>query len=224
MYKNATFKEKFQDLRDWLPLLINAIKKDLKSDHLSKDPGFVKKYFGARHPNKLTTDEIVEAYHRAIQEEAEGESIAEFIASRWIIKNSELLEFFEQELTKINPDYSAIEEITDEQANAIIESSIQEHGAPHTYLFSVLNSVFFTDNHFKALREKAHHQQKEQNEQGEQETKRLQAEKIERNFADEMARLSDKFEKKIAGLQKKYTTDTDALKKQIASLQRKLQG
>lgn len=224
MYKNATFKEKFQDLREWLPFLINAIKKDIKSDHLSKDPGFLKKYFGARHPNKLTTEEIAEAYERAIQEEAEGENIGEFIASRWIIKNSELLEFFEQELTKINPDYSAIEELTNDQANAIIESSIEEYGAPHTYLFSVLNSVFFTDNHFKLLKEKAQDQQKEQNEQREQQEKKLQAEKLERNFNEEMARLTDKFEKKIAGLQKKYVTDTEALKKQIASLQRKLQG
>ena len=39
-----------------------------------------------------------------------------------------------------------------------------------------------------------------------------------------MARLTDKYEKKLMGLQKKYQLDQEALKKQLAALQRKLQA
>ena len=43
------------------------------------------------------------------------------------------------------------------------------------------------------------------------------------NFETEMARVKDKYEKKLNGLQKKYQVDVENLKKQIAQLQRKLQ-
>ncbi len=42
-------------------------------------------------------------------------------------------------------------------------------------------------------------------------------------FEREIARLTDKYEKKLAGLQKKYITDMENFKKQISQLQRKLQ-
>jgi hypothetical protein len=48
------------------------------------------------------------------------------------------------------------------------------------------------------------------------------AETLEKAYEREIARLTDKYEKKLQGLQKKYLFDTEALKKQIATLQRKL--
>lgn len=38
----------------------------------------------------------------------------------------------------------------------------------------------------------------------------------------EKARLQDKYEDKLAGVQRKYMTDVEALKKQIRSLQQQL--
>lgn len=223
MYRNATFKEKFADLQEWVPYLVGSVKKDLKNDHLKKDLFFVKKYLPSNNLNKISTEELAEAYKKAIQEEEQGEGIAEFIASRWIIKNSDLLHFFEQELSRINPEYSEIETITDAQAEVIIETSIKEYGISETYLFSVLNSVFFSDEHFKSLRLRALNEQERLKEESFQKIEKEASEKSEANFNQEIARLRDKYEKKIAGLQKKYTIDTDALKKQIAQLQRKLQ-
>lgn len=96
MYKNATYKEKFADLQEWIPLLVEAVKKDLRNEHLKKDLNFVKKFLSSKNVHKVTIEELAEAYQKAIQEEEQGEELAEFITSRWLLKNSELYEFFEK--------------------------------------------------------------------------------------------------------------------------------
>lgn len=83
MYKNASYKEKFALLNDWFGLVIDSVKKDLKNEHLKKDLYFVKKFLGSKNLNKLTTEDLTEAYQRAIVEEEKGEELAEFITSRW---------------------------------------------------------------------------------------------------------------------------------------------
>src|ERR1700753_103218 len=135
MYKNATYKEKFADLQEWIPLLIESVKKDLRNEHLKKDFYFVKKFLSSKNIHKVSTDELAQAYQKAIQEEEQGEELAEFITSRWLLKNSELYNFFEQQLSQINPDFTNLEEIELGQAQALIDASIHEFGAPHTYLF-----------------------------------------------------------------------------------------
>ena len=49
----------------------------------------------------------------------------------------------------------------------------------------------------------------------------LNLENTQRHYEQQIARLTDKYEKKISGLQKKYVQDTDNLKKQLAQLQKK---
>ncbi len=49
-------------------------------------------------------------------------------------------------------------------------------------------------------------------------------EQIKRHCEQEVARLTDKYEKKLLGMQKKYAIDTAQLKKQIGMLQKKLEG
>ena len=54
MYKNATYREKFADLKEWIPFLVEAIKKDLRNEHLKKDIFFVKKFLSSKNIHKIT--------------------------------------------------------------------------------------------------------------------------------------------------------------------------
>lgn len=223
MYKNATCKEKFADLKEWIPYLVDSVKKDLRNEHLKNDLFFVKKYLSSKNIHKVTTEELAEAYAKAIEEEEQGEDLAEFITSRWLLKNSELYEFFEKQLSQINPDFANLEELSPQQAQTLIEASNQAFGAPHTYLFSVLNSVVLPAESFEKLKQQAKNQKVKQEEKVQWASQQQSVDQMRKEFEREMARLTDKYEKKLAGLQKKYLTDTDALKKQIAALQRKHQ-
>lgn len=223
MYKNATYREKFADLKEWVPYLVDAVKKDLRNEHLKMDLFFVKKYLASKNIHKVTSEELAEAYQKVIQEEAEqGEKIAEFISSRWLLKNSELYEFFERQLSKINPDFASIEEMTPQQAQALIDEASREFGAPHTYLFSVLNSVVFPKESYQALKHQAQKQQENEEQAAKQSEEKLTVDQMRKEFEREVFRLTDKYEKKISGLQKKYVTDVENLKKQISNLQRKM--
>jgi hypothetical protein len=223
MYKNATYKEKFADLQDWMPFIVEAVKKDLRNEHLKKDVYFVKKFLSSKNMHKVTTEELAQAYRKAIQEEEKGEELAEFITSRWLLKNSELYEFFERQLSQINPDFTNLEEMDSAQAQALIEAAVEQFGAPYTYLFSVLNSVVFPQESFQKLRAQAQQHQEKQKEEERKNVDQLNVDQINKNFEREIERLTDKYEKKLMGLQKKYVTDIESLKKQIAQLQRKLQ-
>lgn len=222
MYKNATYKEKFADLKDWIPYLVDSVKKDLRNEHLKNDMYFVKKFLASKNIHKVTTEELAQAYAKAIQEEEQGESLAEFITSRWLIKNSELYEFFENYLRQIHPDFADIEELTPQQAQGLIEASNREFGAPHTYLFSVLNSVVLPKESFETLKHQAKQHQTTKEEESRLADEQLTVDQMRKEFERENARLTDKYEKKLAGLQKKYLADVEALKKQIAALQRKI--
>ncbi len=223
MYKDATYKKKFSDLQEWFPLIIEAIKKDLRNEHLKKDVLFIKKYFSSKNIHKLTTEELVEAYHKAIQEEEQGENLAEFVTSRWLLNHSDLYDFFEQELSKIHPDFSNLDEIGSSQAAHLIDVSVHAFGAPQTYLFSVLNSVVFPPEQFERLQALARDSYQQSQLQLQKQEEERQDHQAQKNQELSLARLADKYEKKLAGLQKKYVTDTENLKKQIAQLQRKLQ-
>lgn len=223
MYKDATYKQKFADLQEWIPLIINVIKKDLRNEHLKKDVFFVKKFLSSKNIHKTTTEDLAEAYTKAIQEEEQGEGLAEFITSRWLLKNSDLYEFFEEQLTQIDPDFSSLVELSPEQATTLIDASNKQFGAPHTYLFSVLNSVVLPEESFRQLRKDAQEHQRNFEEESAKEDLKLSEDLKNKNYEREIARLTDKYEKKLTGLQKKYVTDVEKLKKEVAQLQRKLQ-
>lgn len=223
MYKNATYKKKFADLAEWMPLIIETTKKDLKNEHLKKDLFFVKKYLDSKNIQKVTTEELAEAYAKAIQDEEKGEDIAEFIVSRWLLKNTELYTLFEKYLNQITSDFTALEELHPDQTHALLEDSIQQFGAVPTYLFAVLNSVVFSRETFEHLNKLARtsHQEIVQEMFSEQEKRNVEMVSIA--YDREISRLTDIFEKKLNGMQKKYLLDVEQLKKQIAILQRKLQ-
>ncbi len=222
MYKDTTYKEKFTILKEWIPSIINEIKKDLKNDHLKKDIYFVKKFLPGKNINKITNEDLIDAYKEAVAQEEKGEEIAEFIASRWLLKNTDLYDFFEKQLTLINPNFTDLDLLSHEEAKAMIHKSQEHYGYANTYLFSVLNSVVFPKEIFDFLEKQAHSTRHEQEVKDKVDQENKSIDSLKQEFALNLARMEDKYEKKLSGLQKKYHTDTESLKKQIGVLQKKL--
>lgn len=226
MHRDTTYKEKFAILKDWMPKILDSVKKDLRNDHLKNDWEFFKRYFGSKNINKLTTDDFVTAYSNAIDEvDADrAEQISEFIANRWLMRHTELYDFFEKQLSQITSNFQDLEILSEEDSRKILDPALKQYSPFNIYIFSILNSVVFPQNVYDDLRKKAqsHHQTME--EQEAIELKERSIDGLKTAYEQQLARLQDKYEKKLGGLQKKYIQDTEALKKQLSTLQRKLSG
>jgi hypothetical protein len=216
MLKNATYKQKLAMVSPLMPLLIDLIKKDLKNDHLRNDRKFCTEYFPGKHIPKLTTIELVDGYMRALEADANAEAIGDFIAQRWIVKNPEIYNHFEEALLQITSDFTALSEIELPAAQKIASHAVAQFGPIDSYLFTVLNAVVFPEALLEELKQQALTAQSAQagSSKAAPETAAEQRQDL---------RLTEKYEKKLAELEKKYHRDITALKKQVASLQRKLQ-
>lgn len=222
MLKDTTYKEKFTLLHDWMPTIIEVVKRDLKNEHLREDPQFIKKHFNNKNPNKLTNEELIAGYLKAIAEEEKAEDIAEFISSRWILKNTEIYQFYEEELTRLSPNFSELKELDPALALDLMEESINRFGAINTYLFAVLNSVVFSNQLYEQLKHRAKEHLMRTQKEVQEEAEHASISSIHQSYQQQISRLTDKYEKKLLGMQKKYTQDTGALKKQLSTLQCKL--
>jgi hypothetical protein len=153
MLKEATAQEKFTLLNEWLPEIIQEIKKDLKNDHLKNDPKFLKKYIG-KNLQKVEVEDLVKSYSTAV---AEGgmDHLAEFVYQRWLLKNTDIYDYFANQLEKVQEDFTELKEIDANTAKEIAERSCQQFGACKTYCFSVINSVVFPKTIFDDLNNRA---------------------------------------------------------------------
>lgn len=226
MHRDTTYKQKFAMLKAWMPQILEPLKKDLRNDHLKNDWEFFKRYFAAKNINKLTIEDFVLAYSKAMEEvdEARAEQIGEFIANRWLMHHTELYDYFEKQLNHINPNFQEIELLSDEQSKQILEPAYSEFSPFNLYVFAVLNSVVFPENVYADLHKKADQALKTAHAQEEADQQLRSIEEVKTSYQQQLARLQDKYEKKLSGLQKKYITDVEGLKKQISQLQRKLSG
>ena len=224
MLKDATYKDKCNLLNSWMPIIIDTVKKDLKNEHLKNDPKFVKKYLTGKNLNKLTTEDIVTAYSTALEQDEKAEEMAEFITNRWLFKNSELYDYFEKALSKISPHFTELTEIDLDKSQKMIEESITHFGASRTYLFSVMNSVVFPKEIFEKLNKLAHEEQKHLEHKEAIQKKQMLSESLKEHYEEQIARMTDKYEKKLSAMERKYFQDTESLKKQIVVLQKKIQA
>lgn len=211
-----SYQEKFSLLRPWQIEILVHLKKELKSDHLRKDSAFAQKYFKKKIIDKISVEELTAAYS---QELGEGnEEVAEWIASRWVLRHAEVYQFFAEKLIEINPKFDEIEVLPEEFGNQLMNAAAAQFGAKNVYIFSVLNAVAFSESLYAQLRQAA--------EKGEQiEAKPLKEEspeEMKKRYESELMKLTDRFEKRFLGIQKKYIQDVEGYKKQIAALQRKL--
>ena len=220
MLKDASYKDKFAMLEGYMPLIIDTIKRDLRNEHLRNDPIFVKRYFSGKNPLKLTAEELAPAYIQVMATEEKAEELGEFIANRWILKHGDLYHYFEEALTQLNPNFTELTTIEAPEAKKIMEGSIEKFGAIATLLFSVFNSVVFPRDVYAILTKKATDQIKNL-EVEEIKAKELHSiEHLKLSNEQQIARLTDKYEKKLLGLQNKYIQDVGALRKQISALKK----
>lgn len=208
MLKEDLYKIKFNKLLPWAQEIFHPIKKDLKNDHLLKNPSFAQKHFPKRAVDKLTTEEFAAAY---MQEIVEGdEELGEKVVARWVMKNAELYEFFATQLSKVNPKFDEIESLTPEVSAFLLNASLAQFGAAATYIFCVMNAVVLTEEQFAKLRELALVKEEQ-----------VTTEPV-KDYEKEIRKLTEKYEKRIQGIERKYIQDVEGLKKQIAQLHKKL--
>ena len=202
------------------PTILDAIKRDIKTDHLPASPAFARTHFGNRPLNRLTTEEIFAAYEKDLL--AGDADLAEWVVNHWVFQHGDVYNHFAERLSQISEDYSEIQGLTEEESEKVLEGAISSFGALNVYLFSVLNGVVFPESVFQSLREAALKEEAAQQKEAAAADERQTVEQMKEKFAREIARVQEKCEGKIAGVLKKYATEVEALKKQIRSLQKQI--
>lgn len=211
-------ENQFQALQNWTLEILDAIKKDIRTDHLHTDPVFYRTYFGNRPQNRLTSEEIFTAYEKELVKG--NETLAEWVVNRWVFKHGDLYQHFADRLSELNPHFDQIQQLTEEESNRILAGAAESYGAIPTFLFSLLNGVVFPQPVLDRLRKAAELEKVALEKKAQSNAEQESLEKIIAAHEREIARLHDK----ITGVQKKYEKDTEALKKQIKGLQKKLNG
>jgi hypothetical protein len=211
---------KFQTLQPWLDEILNAIKKDIRTDYLPGDATFYKARFGSRPLNRLNSEEINQAFSDELVKGNEG--MGEWVVNRWVFKHGEVYTHFAQRLSKINEDFNAIQTLTSKQSEEILAGAVEAFGAKPVYFFSVLNGVVFPKETLEKLRKRAEEANKKEVSEASEAAQQLDLAKTIERHEREMSRMTEKYEQKLAGVLKKYTIETEALKKQVRALQLKL--
>lgn len=220
MLKETGYQEKFELLKPWLVDIIEVVKKDLKNEHLKIDKEFCRRYFLGKNFIHVPLNEMAEAYYRDIQEGNVG--LGEFIATRWLLKNTDIYDYFEKTLKKISDDFEELDQLPEETAHPLLEGAVDEFGATRTYLFSVLNSVVFPEELYEELRASAVKETEKVRQEAEAEQVAESLEAMQKRHSRELSAMSDRYEKKLSGMQRKYLRDMEILKKQVGRLQKKL--
>lgn len=209
-------KNQFLALQGWTFDVLEAIKKDIKTDHLNKDHQFYKAHFGSRPQNRLTTEEIFSVYEKELFNGNEG--LAEWVVNRWVFKHGDLYNHFAQRLEKINPNFDEIESLTEKQSEQVLEGASDQFGAIPTFLFALLNGVVFPEKVLAELKKAA---EKEKKELAKSEALTLEEKGLSQQMQAQQREIA-KLQDKIEGVLKRYEKDTLALKRQIKGLQKKI--
>ena len=211
-------KNPFLHVRPWMNAILQIIRKDIKTDHLPADRAFYKTHFGSRPLNKLATEEIFMVYEKELLSGNEG--LVEWVINRWVFRHGDLYRIFAAELSKINPNFHEITEISDAQAEEVVNAAVNAFGAESTYLFSRLNGVVFSDAIFNRLEKAALKDTEVKASQAAKQSEKESLEQIIERQQRELSRMQEKYEDKLTGVMRKYSTDVEALKNQVRSLQK----
>jgi len=208
-----SWSERFSLLSPWFTDIISVVKRDCKSEHLRLDPGFTRQHFGGVPIAKIRVEDMRAVYLQQIL--AGQERIADFISNRWLFRNMEVYRFFEAALGKISPEFEKIEELTEEQAKAVLDGAIDQFGPEKVFCFVILNEVALPKKAFEeiqrlALECLAKRQQAQETAEEESAVARVQ---------QELERTKERYEKKIQELTKKHEREVQKLQKQILTLQ-----
>jgi hypothetical protein len=170
----------------------------------------------------LTLEEIFAAYERELL--GGHQELIEWAVNRWVFKHGDIYRHFAERLSAIDPNFQSIETLNQEQAGSILKEALERFGARDVYLFSRLNGVVLSEESFEELGKAALAEAQTESEAKERQEAVSSMEQLALRHQREMQRLQEKYEDKLAGLQRKYAMDTEALKKQIRALQQRAQG
>lgn len=220
MLKDTGYQEKIEMLKAWLPEIVEVVKKDLRNEHLKIDKNFCRRHFLGKNPVQIAAEELAPAYQKEIEEGNSG--LGEFIATRWLLKNTDMYGFFEAKIKTLSTDFEKLETLPFDFSRSLLDESIKQFGAKRTYFFSVFNSVVFPQDLYEKLAEFARVETKVVQEVLAKQEDAATIELLQKRQERELTAVRDRFEKKMNGLERKYINDVQALKKQIQVLQRKL--
>lgn len=212
-------ENKFEKLRFWIKDILICIKKDIKTDYLPGDRILYRKYFGNRPLNRLNSEEIFSALEKELLEG--NESLTEWVVNHWVFQNGDLYNHFAEKLSEISPDFDELKELTIEDSQKVLEG-VEAFDPIAIYLFSKLNAVVFPVSIFEKLENAALETKKQKDAESASSELKEGLEQIIERQQREISRLQEKYETRVAGVLRKYELDTEALKKQIRSLQKKL--
>jgi len=213
-------KNKFQTIQPWIPNILDAIKKEIRTDHLAASPSFARAHFGNRPLNRLTSEEIFSVYEKELL--SGNEDLADWVINRWVFKHGDIYQYFVERLSRINPDFASIETLDLEQSEEVLKGAPESFGFLSVYLFSWLNGVVFPEEVFTRLQQAAQKEEDQKKIMQKEESERKSLEETIAHQQRELFSMQQKYEAKVAGVMKKYTVDVEALKKQVRSLQRQL--
>jgi hypothetical protein len=197
------------------------IKKELKTEHLAKNPVFYKSYFGSRPMKSLTNEEICEGYTKALLKE-DHEGIGEWIVNCWVFRHGDIYDFFVDRLSQISPAFEEITMLTEEESLKVLEGAAETFGALPVYQFAVMNGVVLDAKVLGTLKDQAEKEHADKRVAHAENVKNEGlAQELER-YKREMERLEKKYEDKLSGVMRKHAVDVEALKRQIRSLQQRL--
>jgi hypothetical protein len=220
MIKDLPLKSKFEYLGPVFSKILQDIKRDVRNEHMKQDREFVQKYFSKSYVEKVSSSEIDKAYFNEIVAQ-NNEKLADWVISKWIMKHAEVYELFVTELSKINQNFEEIELIDVNVAKSIVTKSVDLFGIEDTYIFSLLNSVAFSDEMFEFLKNEV--LKNRSKEDGlELKEKSVDVATLVLQHQQEILKLTDRYEKRLQATVKKYSQDVEGLRKQVGILQKKL--
>ncbi len=139
-----------EELHPYFKRIIDAVKGDLKKEHLKKHPELLTRYFRGIRADKLGANELAPFYDLLLK--SGNENLEEFIIHRWIAHHNPIYLFFSDALSQHYSDFAAIKEIEEPIAQKLIADGVERFGAIDLYLFSMMNGVVFREAQFEELR------------------------------------------------------------------------
>lgn len=210
--KDATYLQKMELLVPYHREILDSVKKDLKREHIGKDKSAHKQLFKSRPLHRIELEELLTVYSPLL---LTREDFGEFVASRWILKNIEIYEFFGKKLEQIEGNFDQLTQLDEAFARSTVQGAIEQFGPRATYFFCVLNSVVLPSGEFRILEELS---------------KSAEPAQISANsengqgsvFGEQhVRRLEERYRQKLAGLERRYSAEVAALKKHISHLSKK---
>lgn len=214
MIEKSLCESKFELLFPFMEEVCRAIKKEIKQE-------FVQKGFFRSRSDCQDWKGISLFFYKKITEERD-EKIIEWLSSTWICKHGEIFQLFHEELGKLNTQYDSLKEFPAEFEASLKKISQEKFGSLQVYVFSIFNSVVFSEKVYNEIREGALKELSLEKE--EKNSSALSLDELQKQFEEEKQKLCEKYEKRLQGTIKKYQLEVEGYRKQIGLLQKKIEG